>query len=128
MTLLIFFSLTLTVIFTSILLNRLVRCSILVALTTFSAILLAATILSNTTLIIAAVILGIIAFLAAFLDCVFMNCKIFDNNKCLTCNNPFEDNSVITTNDTLTIINSNGEVVGRINNNNSCGCCNRSSR
>lgn len=135
MTLLIFFAVLFATIVLAILVNRIVRCPILVGFAFFSVALLIAVILSNTTLIILAIVLGIIAFLAAFLDCVLMNSNCFRNNSCLNCHNPYENNSCNNNNnddDTLTIVNSNGEIVARINgnsvscnNNNGCGCgCN----
>ena len=139
MTILIFFALALATIVLAILINRLVKCPILVALAFFSVTLLIAAIIGSTILVILAVLLGILAFLAAFFDCVFMKCGFFRNNNCLNCNNPYDNNNECCCNndDTLAIVNSNGQVVARINgnavscysnnNNNGCGCGNSNS-
>lgn len=158
MDLLIFFSLALSTIVVAVLLNRLVKCPTLVGLTFFSVTLLIAAILGNTTLIVVSVLLGILAFLAAFLDCVILSSNFCRHNECLNCNNPYTANNTNNgtnnnnnNSDVLTIINNEGDVVGRINgtsvscyntgcdnplladlsDNNtsnstsSCGCCNR---
>ena len=119
MTILIFFALILTTIVLAILINRIVRCPILISLVFFSITLLIAAIIGSTILVVFAVILGILAFVSAFLDCVFMKCGFFRNNNCLTCNNPYEDNNDCGCNndDNLNIVNSNGQVVARINGN-----------
>ena len=93
--------------------------------------------------------------LFAFLDCIFRRSRFFRNNKCLTCEcndnndggNEGRSGENIPRNncncncncgnnaeETLTILNSNGRVVARINgntitcnsNNNGCGCNNSS--
>ncbi len=142
MTLFIFFALVFATIVLAILINRIVRCPILVALTFFSVILLIAAIIGSTTLVVLAVILGIIAFLSAFFDCVFKSSGFFRNSNCLTCHNPYDDNDndCCCNNDddnNLAIVNSNGRVVARINgntvscrnnnNNGGCGCGNSNS-
>ena len=140
MTILIFFALILTTIVLAILINRIVRCPTLVALVFFSVTLLIAAIIGNTTLVVLAVILGILAFLAAFFDCIFKSSGFFRNSNCLTCHNPYDDNDNDCCNDnddTLAIVNSNGQVVARINgntvscrrnnNNGNCGCGNSNS-
>ena len=141
MTILIFFALILTTIVLAILINRIVRCPILVALVFFSVILLIAAIIGSTTLVVLAVILGILAFLAAFFDCIFKSSGFFRNSNCLTCHNPYDDNNNDCCNDnddnSLAIVNSNGQVVARINgntvscrrnnNNGNCGCGNSNS-
>ena len=141
MTLFIFFALILTTIVLAILINRIVRCPILVALVFFSVILLIAAIIGSTTLVVLAVILGILAFLAAFFDCIFKSSGFFRNSNCLTCHNPYDDNNNDCCNDnddnSLAIVNGNGQVVARINgntvscrrnnNNGNCGCGNSNS-
>lgn len=139
MTLFIFFALALATIVLAILINRIVRCPTLVALVFFSVTLLIAAIIGNTTLVVLAVILGILAFLAAFFDCIFKSSGFFRNSNCLTCHNPYDDNDCCNDNDdTLAIVNSNGQVVARINgntvscrrnnnNNGNCGCGNSNS-
>lgn len=133
MTLLIFFAVLFATIVLAILINRIVHCPILVGFAFFAIALLVAVILSNTTLIILAIVIGIVAFLSAFLDCVLMNSGCFRNNNCLNCHNPYENHCCNNNDDdTLTIVNSNGGIVARINgnsvscnNNNGCGCgCN----
>ena len=138
MTILIFFALALATIVVAIFLNRLVRCPILVGFLFFSITLLIAVILSNTTLIVIAIVLGILSFLAALLDCVIKNSCFFRNNHCLNCYNPYNESNTDNNNNnhcdnTLRIINSNGEVIARINgdsincidNNVECGCSGR---
>ncbi len=141
MTLFIFFALALATIVLAILINRIVRCPTLVALVFFSVTLLIAAIIGNTTLVVLAVILGILAFLAAFFDCIFKSSGFFRNSNCLTCHNPYDDNNNDCCNDnddnSLAIVNSNGQVVARINgntvscrrnnNNGNCGCGNSNS-
>lgn len=141
MTLFIFFALALATIVLAILINRIVRCPILVALVFFSVTLLIAAIIGNTTLVVLAVILGILAFLAAFFDCIFKSSGFFRNSNCLTCHNPYDDNDndcCCNNDDSLAIVNSNGQVVARINgntvscrrnnnNNGNCGCGNSNS-
>ena len=119
MTLFIFFALALATIVLAILINRIVRCPILISLVFFSITLLIAAIIGSTILVVFAVLLGILAFVSAFLDCVFMKCGFFRNNNCLICNNPYEDNNDCCCNndDNLNIVNSNGQVVARINGN-----------
>ena len=139
MDLLIIFSLILATIVWSILINRLVHCPILIGFAFFSIFLIVATILSNTTYIIAAILLGILAFISAFLDCVISRSGFFRNNNCLVCdtcytnrNNNCNNNCNNDENEMLTIVNSNGEVVARIDGNSvtcksssNSGCCNR---
>lgn len=132
MTILIFFALALATIVVAIFLNRLVRCPILVGFLFFSITLLVAVILSSTTLIVIAIILGILAFLAALLDCILKSSCFFRNNRCLSCHNPYDtsNNNNNNCNNTLRIINSNGEIIARINgdsincidNDDGCGC------
>ena len=136
MNILILFAIILVTIVLSILINRLVRCPLLVGAIFFSITLLVAIILSNITLVILAIILGIVGFLSAFLDCVFNSSCFFRHNDCIRCHNPYNsDDETNNNNDdnSLRIINSNGEVVARISgntvncrNNNGCNCgCNR---
>ena len=149
MTILIFFAVILVAIILAIFLNRLVKCPWLIGLIFFSIALLVAIILSNLNLVILAIIVGTVGFIAAFLDCVIKSSCFFRDNKCLTCYNPYEvlsSNDNINngnnnnnngcgnnSNDTLAIVNSNGDVIARIRGNSiSCydeqdtGCgCNR---
>ena len=134
MTILIFFAIILVTIILAIFFNRLVRCPLLVALIFFSITLLIAIILSNINLVVLAIILGIVAFISAFLDCVIKSSCIFRNNNCLNCYNPYrateQENNC--NNNSLSIVNSNGDVIARIrgntvnrideNENNNCGC------
>lgn len=132
MNILIFFAIIFVTIILAILINRIVKCPTLVGFVFFSITLLIAIILSSIALVILSIILGIIAFASAFLDCIFKRCAFFRNNCCLQCHNPYENdcnNSNNENNNRLTIINSNGEVVARINGNsitctddNGCGC------
>lgn len=135
MDLLIFFSIVFATIIFAIILERIIHCPVLVGFAFFAIFLIVAAVLNNTTYIIISIALGILAFIVAFLDCVFRNSNFFRNNGCLRCNNDDTDNSNCTNNtdDTLTILNSNGRVVARINgnsvtcndnNNCSCGCSN----
>ena len=143
MTILIFFAVILVAIILAIFLNRLVKCPWLIGLIFFSIALLVAIILSNLNLVILAIIVGAVGFIAAFFDCVIKSSCFFRDNKCLTCYNPYEvlssndnknnGNSNNNSNDTLAIVNSNGDVIARIRGNSiSCydeqdtGCgCNR---
>ncbi|MCI8272809.1 MAG: hypothetical protein HFJ55_01845 [Clostridia bacterium] len=150
MTLLIFFAIVFATIVLAIVLQRIIHCPILVGFAFFAIALVVAVILANTTLVILAIILGIIAFLSAFFDCLLSNSNFFRNNKCLRCdgNNNCKcnccnnncnnncNNMNCGCDETLTILNNNGEVVARINgnsvtcnddnNNDDCGCgCNR---
>lgn len=137
MNVLIFFAIILVTIVLAIFINRLVRCPLLVGGIFFSITLLVAIILSNITLVILAIILGLVAFLSAFLDCFFMSSNIFRNNNCIRCHNPYNSNDEgngSENDNSLRIINSNGEVVARIsgntvncsNSNNNCCNCSRS--
>ena len=125
MNILIFIALVLATIVIAIFLNRLVRCPILVGFLFFSITLLIAVILSNTTLIVIAIVLGILAFFAALLDCVIKNSCFLKNSHCLNCYNPYataNTNQISNTHNcsddhSLRIINSNGDVIARINEN-----------
>ena len=131
MNLFIFFSVVFAVIIFAIVLQRIIHCPILVGFAVFAALLIVAAVFNNTTFVIIAIALGILAFIVAFLDCVFRSSNFFRNNRCLTCecnnNNNNNDNS----DDTLTIVNSNGVVLARINgntiqcrDNDNSSCCN----
>lgn len=141
MTILIFFAVILVAIILAIFLNRLVKCPWLIGLIFFSIALLVAIILSNLNLVILAIIVGAVGFIAAFFDCVIKSSCFFRDNKCLTCYNPYEvlssndninnGNSNNNSNDTLAIVNSNGDVIARIRGNSincydeqdtGCGC------
>lgn len=131
MTILIFLAVLLVAVILAIFLNRLVRCSWLVGFLFFSIALLVAIILSNITLVILAIIVGVVGFLAAFLDCTFNSCRFFKDNECIKCHNPYEVNTT-SGDEVLTIVNSSGDVVARINgssisctstNSSGCGCC-----
>lgn len=120
MNILIFLAGILVTIVLAIFINRLVRCPLLVGFIFFSIALLVAIILSNLTLVILAIILGVVAFVSAFLDCLFKSCCFFRNNSCLRCHNPYEENNNnenTNTNNNLRIINSNGEVIASISGN-----------
>ena len=91
MNILIFLAVVLVTIVLAIFINRLVRCPLLVGFIFFSIALLVAIILSNLTLVGLAIILGILAFVSAFLDCVFKSSCFFRNNKCMNCHNPYRD-------------------------------------
>lgn len=148
MTLLIFFAVLFATIVLAVVLQRIIHCPILVGFAFFSIFLVVAVILSSTTLVIFAIILGIIAFLSAFFDCIFLRSGFFRNNSCLNCNNNNCNNTCNhkcncdndENDQRLTILNSNGEIVARINgnsvtctsnsnvaigNNSSCDCYNR---
>jgi len=137
MNLFIIFSIVFAVIIFAIVLQRIIHCPILVGFAIFAALLIVAAVFNNTTFVIIAIALGILAFIVAFLDCIFRNSNFLRNNRCLTCeydnnNNHNNDDS----DDTLTIVNSNGTVLARINGNTiqcrdndnsnccSCGCNN----
>lgn len=132
MNLFIIFSIVFAVIIFAIVLQRIIHCPILVGFAIFAALLIVAAVFNNTTFVIIAIALGILAFIVAFLDCIFRNSNFLRNNRCLTCecdnnNNNNNDDS----DDTLTIVNSNGTVFARINgntiqcrDNDNSNCCN----
>lgn len=140
MTLLIFFALILSTIILAIVLQRIIHCPILVGLAFFAIFSLVAAFLGNTTFIIFAILFGVLAFIAAFFDCLFTHSGFFRNNRCLSCDdnngrcNCRCNNNGNTNDERLTILNSNGEIVARINGNsitcisdndnneNNCGC------
>jgi len=136
MTLLIIFAVIFATIIFAIVLERIIHCPILVGFAFFAAFLIVAAIFDSVALVIVAIALGILAFFVAFLDCIFRGSRFFRNNRCLTCES--DDGCICNCNcgnnsdETLTIINSNGRVVARINgnnvicnsNNNGCGCSN----
>ena len=153
MTLLIIFAVVFATIIFAFVLERLIHCPILVGFAFFAAFLIVAAVFNSVTLVIVAIALGILAFIVAFLDCIFRRSRFFRNNKCLTCECDEEDNDDNegrsgrnrrrnncncncncgnNADETLTILNSNGRVVARINgntitcnsNNNGCGCNN----
>ena len=101
MSLLIFFAIVFATIVFAIVLQRIIHCPILVGFAFFAEFLIVAAIFNSTILVIVAISLGILAFIVAFLDCIFMNSRFFRNNNCLRCRD--NDN----------------------NNNNDCGCDNR---
>ena len=121
MNILIFLAGILVTIVLAIFINRLVSCPLLVGFIFFSIALLVAIILSNLTLVIFAIILGIVAFISAFFDCLLKSCCFFRNNTCLSCHNPYEENNNNNNNDNvnnnLRIINSNGDVIASISGN-----------
>jgi hypothetical protein len=130
MDLLIFFAIVLSTIILAIVLQRIIHCPMLVGFAFFAIYLIVSAVLENVTLVIIAIILGIIAFFSALIDSVITRSEFFRNNNstngndnqcCCNCNNNNDDD-----NDTLTIINSNGEVVARISGN-SVSCSNNNS-
>ena len=87
-----------------------------------SPILISA-ITGNTNFIIVSVVLGIIAFISAFLFCIVSRCNFFDNcnnsNDVSTANlNTTNNNCSCSSSQPLTILNSDGEIVARINGDN----------
>ena len=147
MTLLIFFAVIFATIIFAIVLERIIHCPILVGFAFFALFLIVASILDSVTLVIVAIALGILAFIVAFLDCIFRHSRFFRNNRCLTCDcnddddnnenarnrrrNNWNCNCENNSNETLTILNSNGRVVAKIrgnnvtciDNNNDNNCC-----
>lgn len=119
------FSLIFFTIIVAIFFQKLVNCPILIGLLFFATFILIATIIENTNFIIVAVVLGIIAFITAFLFCIISRCNFFEN---CNCNNDVSETSAnINTNSNncscsssqpLTILNSDGEIVARINGDN----------
>ena len=137
MNLLIFFAIVLSTIILAIVLQRIIHCPILVGFAFFAIYLIVAAVLENMTFVIFAIILGIIAFFSAFIYCVLPSSSWLGNNNCTSLSNNNNSNGTGVTyldDDELTIVNSNGDVVARINGNSvncnndnitSCGCCNR---
>ena len=119
------FALIFFTIIVAIFLQKLVNSPILIGLLFFSVFILISAITGNTNFIIVSVVLGIIAFISAFLFCINSRCNFFDN-----CNNSNDVSTTSanlnTTNNTcscsssqpLTILNSDGEIVARINGDN----------
>ncbi len=169
MTLFIFFAVVFATIIFAIVLQRIINCPILVGFAFFAAFLVIAAIFNSVTLVIVAIALGILAFIVAFLDCIFRRSGFFRNSGCLSCNSDDDDdnnccnccgrrrgrNSIIpiesncnsncnsdcncrnNCDETLTILNSNGQVVARMNGNilntqevssSNCGCTSRNCR
>ena len=143
MTLLIIFAVIFATIIFALVLERIIHCPILVGFAFFAAFLIVAAIFDSVALVIIAIALGLLAFIVAFLDCIFRRSRFFRNNRCLTCDCDDDDDDNTrrgrnsrenNCNETLTILNSNGRVVARINgnnitciDNNNCGCgCNNS--
>ena len=148
MNLFLIFSIILISIVFGIFIQRLIHSPILVGLIVFSVLLLISAITNNTLFTILAVILSVIAFLSALFDCLFSQCNFWRVSNCLkigdrsrmNCNNSNENNcgnnSISSTSNSgigilnnnnnnccnssqrLTILNSEGEVVARINGNN----------
>lgn len=118
MNLFIIFAFILSTIILAIVLEKIINCPILVGLAFFAIFLIVAAILDDTTLIIFAIILGIIAFISALLYCLFIKSELVNVKDCLgeSCNNYNNDTNFLT-NETLTIVNSNGDVVAKINSN-----------
>lgn len=121
------FALIFFTIIVAIFLQKLVNCPILIGLLFFASFILVSAITGNTNFIIVAVILGIIAFISAFLLCIISKCNFFDKCNCNNSSNVNVTSASINTNSNncscsstqpLTILNSEGEIVARINGNN----------
>lgn len=119
------FALIFFTIIVAIFLQKLVNCPLLIGLLFFSVFILVAAITENTNFIILAVVLGIIAFISAFLFCIISRCNFFDN--CNNSNDVSTTSANLNTNNNtcscsssqpLTILNSDGEIVARINGDN----------
>ena len=83
MNLLIFFAVVYATIVFAIVLQRITHCPILVGFAFFAAFLIVAAVFNSTILVIVAIALGVLAFIVAFLDCIFRHSRIFRNNRCL---------------------------------------------
>lgn len=121
------FALIFFTIIVAIFLQKLVNSPILIGLLFFSIFILISAITGNTNFIIVSVVLGIIAFISAFLFCIVSRCNFFDNCHCNDSNELSTTSANLnTTNNTcscsssqpLTILNSDGEIVARINGDN----------
>lgn len=132
MDLLIFFSIVFATIIFAIILERIIHCPVLVGFAFFAIFLIVAAVLNNTTYIIIAIALGILAFIVAFLDCVFRSSNFFRNNECLRCNNDDTHNNNCScgcsnNNLGISLVSDNGNILNNSENNySSCGCSNRS--
>ena len=127
MDLFIIFSIAFSVIIFAIVLQRIIHCPILVGFAIFAALLIVAAVFNNTTFVIIAIALGILAFIVAFLDCIFRNSNFLRNNICLTCECDNDNNNNIDNNIAL----SNGNILSTndINSNfSNCGCRGRNFR
>lgn len=123
MDLLIFFSIVFATIIFAIILERIIHCPVLVGFAFFAIFLIVAAVLNNTTYIIIAIVLGILAFIVAFLDCVFRSSNFFRNNGCLRDNNEDIHNNNLG----ISLVSDNGNILNNSENNcSSCSCSNRS--
>ena len=117
------FALIFFTIIVAIFLQKLVNSPILIGLLFFSVFILISAITGNTNFIIVSVVLGIIAFISAFLFCIVSRCNFFYNcnnsNDVSTANlNTTNNNCSCSSSQPLTILNSDGEIVARINGDN----------
>ena len=113
MDLLIFFAVVFATIVLAIVLERIIHCPVLVGFAFFSIFLLIAVIQADTTLVIISIVLGIIAFIAAFLYCLIRNSNISINNNCFNCNCNGNNNN---NNNNNNGINANENLLNTINN------------
>jgi len=118
MNLLLIFALILISIVFGIFLQRIIHSPILVGLLFFTVFVLIYAITSDTTFIILSAILAAIAFISAFLDCLISSYGIFRNSNCLRPSNTNGNNSSNNNDNRLTVLNSNGEIIARINGDN----------
>ena len=125
------FALIFFTIIVAIFLQKLVNSPILIGLLFFSVFLILFELVSvlagwrkmNDFILIVSVVLGIIAFISAFLFCIVSRCNFFDNcnnsNDVSTANlNTTNNNCSCSSSQPLTILNSDGEIVARINGDN----------
>lgn len=92
--LLIFFVLPIATIILAIVLQRILRCPILVAATAFAIYLIVTYTVFDSSFLIFAFIYTILAFLAAYITRLICNCRIFNcNNICNGCGRAFNQNN-----------------------------------
>ena len=77
MTLLIIFAVIFATIIFAIVLERIIHCPILVGFAFFAAFLIVAAVFDSVALVIVAIALGILAFIVAFLDCIFRRSRFY---------------------------------------------------
>lgn len=81
--LLIFFALPIATIIISIVLQKIIKCPIWVALLVFAIYLIVAFTAFDATFLVAAIVYSILAFIAAFLTMLYMRWNNHENRKCM---------------------------------------------
>lgn len=125
-TLLIFFALPLATIILAIVLQKLIKCPILVAAIFFAIYLIVAFAVFNATFLIAVIVYTFLAYVTAaivkILCCFFSNCNWSLNCSCSARENncSCRNNTNMANNNVISLNDANGSV--RVLNNNECNC------